>query len=100
MTNAENIVPQWTQSDRLVKARHVAGLNQKELADRLDISERTVKRYEAGEAPTKRTVVVAWALACGVSVRWLATGQEGGTVTEADTLWKLSPDQLALKFAA
>ena len=100
MSNAENIIPQWTQADRFTKARHVAGLSQEDLAERLDLSLRTIRRYEAGMNP-KRTIIVSWALACGVSVRWLAFGEEVPTDTEGVTLWE--PDEYSqgqLQFAA
>jgi hypothetical protein len=41
-------VPVWTLADRLVKARHVAGLTQEALARRLGISKKTVVRGEGG----------------------------------------------------
>lgn len=66
-------VPPWTDEDRLVKARTHAGLSQATLADRLGVSERTIKRYEAG-GPRKRGLVLGWALACGVNAQWLETG--------------------------
>lgn len=52
-------------------------MTQTELAELLGIGRRTVIRYEAtatvGE--TKRPVLIAWALATGVPLAWLETGQ-------------------------
>lgn len=76
MTISEHIgvIPEWTAADRLVKARNHAGLTQSQLAVRLGISAKSIKRYEAGVTP-KRTVLLGWALTCGVSPRWLETGR-------------------------
>lgn len=67
-------VPSWTLTDRLIKSRAHAGMNQRDIAEALDISVRTVNRYEAGDT-VKRGIVIGWAFACGVSPEWLLTGQ-------------------------
>lgn len=67
------VVPEWTFTDRLIKARTFAGLSQQQLADLLGISERTVKRYEAGGV-YKRGIILGWSLACGVDPVWLELG--------------------------
>lgn len=74
MTTA--LVPTWTLGDRLAKARHLTGLAQKAFGARLDISEASVKRYEANEAVPKRVITLGWAVATGVSPEWLAYGEE------------------------
>lgn len=76
MTISEHIgvIPEWTAADRLVKARNHARLTQSQLAARLGISVKSIKRYEAGAAP-KRAVLLGWGLTCGVSPRWLETGR-------------------------
>ncbi|WMM74274.1 helix-turn-helix transcriptional regulator [Rhodococcus pyridinivorans] len=68
------IIPEWTLSDRLRKAREVAGLTQSEIADRLELTRRTVGSYESGERAPKRTTIAAWAMATAVPVTWLETG--------------------------
>lgn len=77
MTNTApiGVVPEWTAADRLVKARQVAGLTQVELAKRLGIAEKTVKRYEAS-GDGKRGTLIGWAFTCGVDVAWLL-GESG-----------------------
>lgn len=70
------VVPEWTFTDRLIKARTFAGLSQHELATLLGVSERTIKRYEAGGV-YKRGLVLGWALACGVDPDWLESGDDG-----------------------
>lgn len=78
MTSPNGAIPSWDTADRLIKARKVAdhgrGITQAELGRRLGISERTVKRYEAEGANTKRGLILGWALACGVNPQWLETG--------------------------
>lgn len=73
MTTAPNgQEPEWTVSDRLRKAREHAGLHQDELADAIDVSVRTISRYETGDVTQPRRIVLRqWALACGVSYEWL-----------------------------
>lgn len=66
-------VPIWTLADRLVKARHVADLTQDALAHRLEVSKKTIIRAEAG-GTVRRSLLIAWALACRVDVSWLLTG--------------------------
>lgn len=96
-------IPQWTLTDRLTKAREYAGLTQKQLAQRLDVGEKTVWRAEKGVPGTQRTTLLAWAVACGVDVDWLINGTEGGdAVTGAPTLWqqRAIPGQLSIPLAA
>ena len=61
--------------DRLRKARDFAGLDQTQLADRLGTSSKTIGRYENEAGKPKRYLLVMWAMACGVNVEWLETGE-------------------------
>lgn len=70
------LVPIWTLADRLVKARHVAELTQDALAHRLEVSKKTIIRAEAG-GTVRRSLLIAWALACRVDVSWLLNGESG-----------------------
>ena len=90
-------VPTWTLSDRLTKARQVAGLKQDELANVLGLNRRTVIRYEAGEIAMYPTLL-SWADACGVSVSWLLTGDDSSANSGANTHGE--PDQLHLELVA
>jgi transcriptional regulator with XRE-family HTH domain len=94
MSTPELVTPEWTVTDRLAKARRVAGLSQQDLAEHLDMNIRTINRYETGY-PTKRTVLLAWALACGVDPVWL---EKGEPVTSSVTLWEQS--ERPIQFAA
>lgn len=78
------VVPEWTLSDRLAKARHMSGLSQAELAERLGLSLKSIARYEQGTHEPKRATLLAWAMACGVDPAWLIT-DNGGSVPV--TLW-------------
>ncbi|ARU50165.1 hypothetical protein CBR64_00160 [Cellulosimicrobium cellulans] len=68
-------IPQFVLSDRLRKARESAEMTQTELADVIGISRRSVSYYESGESAPKRPQLIAWAMATGVSLSWLETGQ-------------------------
>ncbi|CAN5848481.1 hypothetical protein BH24ACT15_BH24ACT15_30340 [soil metagenome] len=84
-------VPSWDLTDRLVKARAHANLNQAELAERLDVSAKTLQRYEQGRAAPRRGIILGWAVATGVSPSWLEhgtvvstpDGDPGGTSTDS-----------------
>lgn len=73
-TSAAGAIPGWTMGDRLRKAREYAGMSQMELSELIGASKRTIGRYEDGAEP-KRPVVISWALATGVSLDWLETGE-------------------------
>ncbi len=67
-------IPEWTISDRLMKARTSAGLEQTELSRITGISRATISAAENGHRmPTKGNVNL-WALATGVPVEWILTG--------------------------
>lgn len=69
-------IPEITLARRLYLARDEAGLTQKELAERIDVSKRSVVNYEGGETAPRRHVVVAWALATGVPAEYLLDGRD------------------------
>ncbi|MBF0369289.1 MAG: helix-turn-helix domain-containing protein [Magnetococcales bacterium] len=59
--------------DRIQIARKAAGLTQKELADRVGISQTAVHKLECGRSKSSRKTVTI-ALTCGVDPVWLETG--------------------------
>ncbi|MFC3952660.1 helix-turn-helix transcriptional regulator [Aeromicrobium fastidiosum] len=63
-----------TKPLRLELARRGAGFTQDELAKVIEVSRSTVRRAETGAAETKRPLLAAWAMATGVSAKWLETG--------------------------
>jgi transcriptional regulator with XRE-family HTH domain len=67
-------IPPETMAHRLQRAREYAGMRQTALAAALQIDVKTVSRYETGGV-TKRSTVMAWALATGVNLHWLETGE-------------------------
>ncbi|VXC20761.1 helix-turn-helix transcriptional regulator [Aeromicrobium sp. 9AM] len=64
-----------TKPLRLELARRAAGYTQAQLGDAIEMSVGTVKRAENGTGPLKRPLLAAWAMATGVSVQWLETGE-------------------------
>jgi SOS-response transcriptional repressor LexA len=63
-----------TLSERIRTARKQADLTQKELADRVGISQTAIHKLEAGRSiSSRRTVAIA--LTCGVDPIWLDTGR-------------------------
>lgn len=68
-------IPEWTPGDRFRKAREVLGLSQTGFAELLGVTKTTVSNYETGSTTNYRTIIVRqWALATGVSERWILTG--------------------------
>ena len=67
-------VPQWTVTDRLIKAREAEHLTQHDMAERFGVNTKTIGRWERGLVSMKGYQVQAWAMACGVPVAWLLTG--------------------------
>lgn len=82
-------VPQWTMGDRLRKARESAGMNQSQLEQVTGISRRTITAYEGGVRSPRRPQLIAWAMATGVPLWWLA----GTTPDGEDGLPRLDSNQ-------
>lgn len=77
------LVPEWTKSDRLRKARESAGLEQGELAEMAGLSRTGVSNAETGRTEPRKSTVMLWALATGVSFEWLMTGEAPQETEEA-----------------
>ena len=71
-------VPEWDQRDRMAKALRVARKSGAQLAIELGVHRNTINNYLNGRTRPDRRTIIAWAMACGVSVEWLETGQEAG----------------------
>jgi len=82
-------VPDIEVRHRLYIARDLAKLEKGELADLIGVSRNTIGNYEGGDTTHMRKIVLKqWALACGVSLDWIMTGESphetppNGTHTE------------------
>lgn len=75
IARSANLVPEWTLTDRLRKAREHAGLEQLDLAQTAGISRAAISAAENGRNVPHRSTLMLWALATGVSVEWLETGE-------------------------
>jgi transcriptional regulator with XRE-family HTH domain len=93
MTTA--LIPEFTVADRLAKARQVTGMTQAEFATELGLVLKTYQRFERGEKPAPKALLIGAAVISGVSASWLLTGTAD---TEADT--GRNSDQLILALAA
>jgi transcriptional regulator with XRE-family HTH domain len=81
-------VPVFTVYDRLRKAREHASLEQVDLAEAIGVSRSTVVNYENGrtsEDRLKQLYLKQWAMACGVDLGWLLTG-EAAVEPDADPI--------------
>ena len=100
-------VPEWTRGDYLRKARVAAGMSVKDLAAATGISEKTINNYEADRHAPRRPSLMAWALATGVPLSWIESGQSptddqpptppngGGRLTPSDDLARLTASKRA-----
>ena len=78
MTSAYNQgqVPVIEVRHRLRIAREYVGLDQDQLAQRMEVTRSTISNAENGHGSPRRSTINAWALACGVPATWLRTGKE------------------------
>ena len=78
MTTAYNSgrAPEILVRHRLRIAREAARLEQAELATLIGVSRGTIGNAEKGRTEVRKILLNAWALACGVPVSWLETGQD------------------------
>ena len=83
ITRTTSLVPQWTLADRLRKAREEAGLEQLELAEISGISRAAISNAERGSTTPHRSTLMLWAMATGVSLEWIQTGEIPAETDEA-----------------
>lgn len=69
-------IPPIELRHRLRIAREWANLDQSQLAALMDVTRSTVSNAENCRTTPHRATVNAWALACGVPVSWLRTGEQ------------------------
>ena len=69
---------EWDVSDRLRKAREVAGLEQQQLAERMQVSRQTIGNYENRRVRLNRGFIALWSLATGAPLEWVLTGEWPG----------------------
>lgn len=70
-------IPVFTRGDRLRKARLTTGLSTREFAEQIGISQKSVNNAESDSHEVRRIVLNAWAMATGVPVKWLESGEAG-----------------------
>jgi transcriptional regulator with XRE-family HTH domain len=80
-----DLMPSFNIGDRLRKAREVTGLGRSEFASELGMSDRTVSRYENGEFPPKKLLLL-WKMRTGVSLAWVLTGSRDISERSVDDL--------------
>lgn len=84
MVNLEEIsgaIPQFELKHRVRLAREYAGMQQQELADNTGLARSAIAYIESGQGRTRRSSIRLIALATGVDLHWLETGETpaGGT---------------------
>ncbi len=77
METARGVVPTWTVGDRIAKARHLAGMTLRDLAEPLSVTHATVSNWERGVCPPRPIYLREIARLTGVDAEWLL-GESGG----------------------
>lgn len=67
--------PAWTLGDRIRKARTEGGMGQADLAAALNLSEKTIARWESGATQPDADGLVQIAEATQVDPTWLLVGE-------------------------
>ena len=73
---ASSAIPTVQLHHRLAIAMEHAGVNRGELAELLGVTPTTITNYTRGHNPVPRSVLLVWAMRCGVSLDWLEHGEE------------------------
>ena len=84
-TNEPGFVPDPEIVKRLRAARVLTGLDQKAFAKLTGISRSIISQYETGANTDYRwPFLIAWAYCSPVTLEWIWTGQESGTIPSVD----------------
>ena len=65
-------------------AREHRGLDTKDFADEIGVSRQSVMAYERGAQNARPVVMRMWAMATGVDLHWLETGDENTPSPDGD----------------
>jgi len=68
-------IPPWTLTDRLIKARTFARLEQQDIADYLGLARSAIGHFEQGRRVPRLAYLRGWAQRCEVDFDWLVTGE-------------------------
>ena len=100
-------IPEITIRHRLRIAREEAGYEQGQLAELIGVGRNTVSNAESGKTKPRKVMVNAWAMATGVPVKWLETGEapagtdpDGGDANTDNGLKVRSSTHLSYRGAA
>ena len=89
-------IPAWTRGDRLRKARLLTGLNTRDFAETIGVSQKTVNNAEGDTHDVRKIVLNAWSMATGVPVEWLEHGDASGPTPDPGTGMTTTPKADAL----
>jgi transcriptional regulator with XRE-family HTH domain len=87
-TQVTGAVPVFELRHRLALALEAGRVRRGEMARVLGVHRNTIVNYLTGRTEPPRSVLVAWALRCGVPLYWLMTGEEPDPDDPAtSTIW-------------
>jgi transcriptional regulator with XRE-family HTH domain len=99
----ESTVPHFEMRHRMRLALEYAQVSVGEMSRILGVDRATTSRYLNGKTtrPVPRSVLVTWALRCGVPLSWLLTGEEPDPDDPASsTIWYPIADTQVLQVVA
>lgn len=67
---------EWTLGDRLAKSRRAADLTRAQMAERLNVSDQSIRNWESDVKDPRLVHLRAWANVTGVRLAWLTDGEE------------------------
>ena len=71
------LIPEWTLGERMAKARRSAGISSHQMAAILEVSERTVRNWEADRTHPPKAVRAVYHWETTVPLVWIETGGHG-----------------------
>ena len=67
---------EWSIGDRLAKARRLAKMSTREMAEYLGLDRKMINHYESDRTPIRMAYLRLWADRCGVSIEWIIHGND------------------------
>ncbi len=86
-------IPEFTQGDRLRKARQLTGMNTREFAKEIGVSQKSITDAECDKVKPRRITLMAYSMRTGVPLEWLETGKNPNHSGPGEKLPRLDSNQ-------
>ena len=74
-TQTAGRIPEFTQGDRLRKARQLVGMTTREFATEIGVAQKTISDAENDRVTPRKITLIAYSMRTGVPLEWLETGK-------------------------